>query len=141
MRFDSKRDAWIIVIALLSPLLVLVIVANQWIVSRHEVRGPMVGAVIVVFAVVVLVWWMFRTTYYVIDGDTLVIRAGLLTWRIPIRDIKAVAPTRNPLSSPALSLDRLRIDYGSSFIMVSPVDKERFIDALRAVNPAIMRRE
>ena len=49
-----------------------------------------------------------------------------------------IRPTRNPLSSPALSLDRLRIDYGSGrSIMVSPEDKDKFIgdieDARRSV--------
>jgi hypothetical protein len=40
-------------------------------------------------------------------------------------------------SSPALSLDRLRIDYGTRSILVSPQDRNRFIAALRSVNPSI----
>jgi hypothetical protein len=113
----------------------------QWYGSRRDLHGPVVGAFIVVAAVVFFVSWTFRSTYYVIENDTLVIRAAFLTWRVPVRDIRTVTPTHNPLSSPALSLDRLQIDYGNGkFILVSPKDKSAFIDALRAINPAIMRR-
>ena len=40
-----------------------------------------------------------------------VIRSAFLRWRIPIGDIESITPTRNPLSSPALSLDRLEIRH------------------------------
>lgn len=140
MRFESKRDTWLIVFTLLGPIVVFFAIAAQWYVRRRDLHGPIAGAAIVIVAVLIFVSWFFRSTYYVIDGDTLVLRSAFLTWRIPIRDITAVTPTRNPLSSPALSLDRLRIDYGSGFILVSPERKEQFIEALRAVNPAIIRR-
>jgi hypothetical protein len=39
--------------------------------------------------------------------------------------VRAIGPTRNALSSPALSLDRLRIEYSHSLaVMVSPDDEE-----------------
>ena len=41
------------------------------------------------------------------------------------------------MSSPALSLDRLRIDYGHKSILVSPADRNNFVAMLRSVNPAI----
>ena len=48
-----------------------------------------------------------------------------------VADIIDVTETRNPLSSPALSLDRLRIRYGADkHIMVSPDDKTGFLDAI-----------
>jgi hypothetical protein len=43
-----------------------------------------------------------------------------------------VESTRNPASSPALSLDRLLIRYGGgSEIMVSPADKAGFMAAIK----------
>jgi hypothetical protein len=39
--------------------------------------------------------------------------------------------SRSPFSSPALSLDRLQIDYGAGkSILISPADKEGFIEAI-----------
>ena len=139
MRFESKRDAWLVAVMRLIPVLVLAVVGGVWYLQHGDWRGPMVGVAMLIIAELFLFEWMFRTTYYVIEGGMLLIRGGVVTWRVPIGDITAITPTRSPASSPALSLDRLRIDYGRRAILVSPENKDAFIGALRAVNPAIIR--
>lgn len=79
-----------------------------------------------------LPWWIVTSTAYTVTTDTLVVRSGPFRWYVPFEQIRAIAPTRSPLSSPALSLDRLRIDYGSTSLMISPEDRERFLADLRA---------
>ena len=49
---------------------------------------------------------------YTLDASDLRIRASFFRWRVPLADIESIEPTRNPLSSPACSLDRLLIRYG-----------------------------
>jgi hypothetical protein len=50
----------------------------------------------------------------------------------------AAAGERGALSSPALSLDRLRVEYGrSQWLMISPADKERFLRELNARRAAL----
>ena len=137
MRFESKRDLWIVALIRGVPLVVLGALGYAWYRSHHDLSGPVAGAVILLVAELFVFEWLFRTTYYVIEGDTLVIRSGLIRWRVPIREITSVTPTRNAMSSPALSLDRLRIAYGSKWILVSPENRERFVAMLRSVNPAI----
>jgi PH (Pleckstrin Homology) domain-containing protein len=137
MRFESKRDLWIVLVLRLMPVVVLGVVADVWYLQHHDWRGPLAGAVLLIIAELFFFEWMLRSTYYLIEGDTLVIRSSLITWRIPIREIRRITPTRSAISSPALSLDRLRIDYGSKWILVSPQERARFLDALRSVNPAI----
>ena len=56
---------------------------------------------------------------------------------MPLAAIDAVEPARNPLSSPACSLDRLRIEYGAKRIMISPLDKAGFLRALAARAPQL----
>ncbi|MDX1605745.1 MAG: PH domain-containing protein [Candidatus Competibacterales bacterium] len=86
---------------------------------------------LVLFAAVAFPVWLLRSTYYRFDEDHLHIRSGPFRWNVPFQQIQGVEPTRNPLSSPALSLDRLRIDYGRGrSIMVSPQDKRRFLNRL-----------
>ena len=71
---------------------------------------------------------------YKIDGENLVI------WRtkIPIQSIHKVYRTRMPLSSPALSLDRIGIVYNKyDEIFISPKEREEFIKELLKVNPTI----
>ncbi|HSG59673.1 MAG TPA: PH domain-containing protein [Woeseiaceae bacterium] len=70
-------------------------------------------------------------TVYTVDRGNLLIRCGPFRWTVPIDSITAVEETRNPLSSPALSLDRLRIRYGKQRqVMVSPADKAGFMKAI-----------
>ncbi|UEG55384.1 PH domain-containing protein [Mucilaginibacter daejeonensis] len=57
---------------------------------------------------------------------------------IDANTIKSVKATRNPLSAPAISLDRLEIAYGKyDTIMVSPKDRTGFIAQLLNDHPSI----
>ena len=53
---------------------------------------------------------------------------------LPLNEIEEITPTHNPLSSPALSLDRLWISYRRAgkkrAVMISPEDKEGFLKAV-----------
>ena len=129
MRFESKRDAWLYAFMIGVPLVMFVVL-----------KAPPFAYVVLVVVEGVIIPTTLRSTYYVIETDTLVIRSSGLTWRVPIRAITQITPTRSVASSPALSLDRLRIDYGGKSILVSPENANAFVDALRAINPAIMRR-
>ena len=100
-------------------------------------RGPIAGVFVLVVELIFFESCL-RSTYYRIDGGTLRIHSSFLTWRVPIADIRSITPTRSGQSSPALSLDRLRIEYGSRAVLVSPDDARRFIEALRAKNPSIV---
>jgi hypothetical protein len=79
----------------------------------------------------------------VIDGRFVRIRCGVIGWpigSIPIDEIRSVRPTRNPLGSPALSLDRLRIELANGRVWrISPRDKSGFLSALTRVNPSLKR--
>jgi hypothetical protein len=65
-----------------------------------------------------------------VAGNTLRVACGPFRWKVPIDSIEKVEATRSPLSSPALSLDRLRINYGKRRIMVSPSDRAGFLRAI-----------
>ena len=82
---------------------------------------------------------LFLTTKYTVEGNTLVIQAGFIVKKtIDIRSIRKLAETRNPLSSPAASLDRIKITYNRyDYLMISPEDKMAFIRHLTSINPAI----
>lgn len=134
MTFKSKVDTWLVLLigASMAGVLVLPILAF---VQRG--LGPEVLVTgIVALALVPLMLTTFATSY-TIDGRTLVVRSAMITWRVPIDEIRTITITRDPTSGPALSLDRLRIEYGTKRILVSPEDRQAFIDALRAVNPSI----
>ncbi|MCF2492935.1 PH domain-containing protein [Dyadobacter chenhuakuii] len=82
---------------------------------------------------------LFSTTYYQILDDQLRIKSGfLMDRRIPIKSITKIVETRNPLSSPALSLNRLELKYNRyDSIMVSPKDRTHFIADLLEISEHI----
>ncbi|OWP64103.1 hypothetical protein CDA63_05070 [Hymenobacter amundsenii] len=87
-----------------------------------------------------LFYWLLRYTYYEVQPEQQVLRvvSGPFVWRVPVQDITSVLPTHNPLSSPALSLSRLKIHYGKyGSVMISPADRAGFLAALLQLNPAI----
>lgn len=97
------------------------------------------GATLILILVSLFVLHVFLTTYYQIDGDILIARCSILPIkRIDIRSVSIVIETNNPSSSFATSLDRLEIHYNSfERLIVSPKDKEGFVEELQKVNPNI----
>jgi hypothetical protein len=84
------------------------------------------------WVLIVYVGVVFPMRYGIGDGR-LTIRFGLCRQRIPLAEIRAVYPTRNPLSSPALSLDRLHVRFGEGFfksVMISPAERDEFLHHL-----------
>jgi hypothetical protein len=68
------------------------------------------------------------------------IRSGWLRWDVPYAAIRGAARSCRPLSAPAWSLRRVRIDLGDGgFILVSPPDRESFMDELAARCPHLVR--
>lgn len=129
--FRSKIDTWLLVVLLLGALAAL-----AGAVTVLVVAPPAFASLVAILLIVVgagLPLWLLASTYYRIDGDALFISSGPVRVRVPLRDITSITPTNNPLSSPALSLDRLRIEYGrGKAVMVSPRDKQDFIRCLEA---------
>ncbi|KXX70566.1 PH domain-containing protein [Flammeovirga sp. SJP92] len=82
---------------------------------------------------------MFMNTFYIIDGNMLQIKSGILVnIKIPIDAISKVKKTNSLLSSPALSFDRLDIRYTKySNVLISPKNKIEFIEKLLESNPSI----
>lgn len=128
--FRSKVDAWLGAILIVTPILAVVSVL-----TNAVLQGGAVLVFVLLLAILPLglPLWLLCATHYTLTPTQLAIRCGPFSWQVPLKDIRAVHPTRNPLSSPALSLDRLRIDYGlGKSIMISPTDRERFLRELEA---------
>jgi len=90
-------------------------------------------------AVVLGLLTILYATYYIIIGDRLVAHCGPFKQSVLLQDIEEVVPSHNPLSSPALSLDRLHVRCrGSVFgLLISPRDKQGFLADLVARAPQL----
>jgi membrane protein YdbS with pleckstrin-like domain len=127
-RFKSKIDRWLLFL-LIAVMVFEVVVMG---IAATRVDSPRDATVLIVaaLAIVALIGSMLVGTHYTVSGNTLRVACGPFRWKVPLDAIQSVEATRNPLSSPALSLDRLRIHYGRRRIMVSPSDKAGFLKAI-----------
>ncbi len=129
MRFVSKVDGWIIPVVLAAvagtiwALIAVMIVETPW---------PIRIAVAVVTVLVLgLLFSIFTRTHYTVENGELRVVSGPFRRTIPLAEISSIEPSRNPLSSPALSLDRLKVSYGNKkFVLISPADKSGFLSAV-----------
>lgn len=103
------------------------------------IEPPNWPGIIIILGTLIFILHLYSTTYYAIDGHFLIVTSGFLVNRkIDINTVKSIRDTRSLLSAPALSFDRIEIGWGNySGIVISPKNKEAFIDAMLRVNPKI----
>lgn len=125
-RFKSKIDRWIFVLLAVVIIVQIVAVGSAALQSRNPLATT--GLIFLMIAVVGLMVWLLLGTHYTVDRGVIKIVSGPFRWKVPVDQITSVTETKNPLSSPALSLDRICIRYGKRRrIMVSPADKAAFL--------------
>ena len=126
--FKSKIDLWIGFIIAVSAFLCAAI--SLPLLLSSSIANVLIAVLILGLGSAFPIWLFFSTNYSTNEKD-LLIKCGPFRWVVPLATITSVKETKNPLSSPALSLDRLQISYQSGkSIMVSPKDKQRFISAI-----------
>ena len=129
--YKSKIDIWLVVlfyVMMLLPTLVALIDMFSWIMVALDVL--LLGFVSIT---------LFNTKY-IIDGELLYIKCGFLPKeKCFISQIVKIKNTHNIISAPAISLDRIEIRLNNrQRLIISPLDKEKFINHLRAINPNII---
>lgn len=128
----SKVDNWLVVVLLIAMAVSLA--ASLLVLATTPIGTGVWIAVPTVAFGAGLPLWLLLATEYALDGRYLRVRSGPMKWTIALADIERISATRNPLSSPALSLDRLRIDYGKGrFLMISPRDRQAFLAEIEAM--------
>jgi hypothetical protein len=97
-----------------------------------------IGLLINMTAIVGICYLCIHTTY-TIEGNVLHIKSPLiLPISIDVDSIQKIKESRDPISSPAGSLDRLEIIYGeTNRVLISPKCKKEFLQQLRMLKPAI----
>ncbi|HWA99327.1 MAG TPA: PH domain-containing protein [Pirellulales bacterium] len=135
MTFSSKKDVWLMVVLFATTAMQLV--AGVAVINAS---GPTwAGAAL--FGSAGLIVWLVASTYYVVENDMITVHCGPFRWRIALDEIDEISPTHNPLSSPALSLDRLWIAYRRRgrrrAVMISPSDQHLFLETIARARPSL----
>jgi len=140
-RYPSKRDLWLTVLLLgVSAFFFYmpVIIFNEPVHISVKIGGSIFFLVFAIYMPIIL-----YGISYTLTSDQLIIKcAFLFSSTIPLNQITEVFPTHNPLSSPACSLDRLRIKYTGHWFgaLISPNDKQAFMEELLQKCPQLVRK-
>lgn len=125
--YRSKVDGPIVLVTALS-LAVLIYLALSVPAQRHGIglTVHIVGLCGLGFCI-----WTLLGTYYTVDARKLTAYSGPFHWEVALEDIHSVQSTRDARSGPALSFDRLRIDFGAGrVLLISPREKAEFLAEL-----------
>ena len=128
-KYKSKIDLWLIIILTLvfGGIVIFSIIKKEWI-------GFIIAIIPTIF-----IWNMFRSTYYIITEEELIIRCGIFyKLVIKITDIRKISESNDLISSTALSIDRLEILYNRfDTILISPKKKYEFLQSIETLKPDI----
>lgn len=129
--YKSKIDYWLVgtmYLITLIPTIPALIYAFSW---------------TLVFLVVILLVFassLIFNTKYIIENETLSIKCGILPIeKYSIQQIQSIQNTNTIMAAPAISLDRIEIKFTNrKAVVISPLDKHRFIEYVCKVNPTIV---
>ena len=130
--FKSKYDAWLVALVGAFIAMMVSLTPDAW------REGRWVTVLLLGVGLLLMVWTLFGVRY-VVRETKLDIRSGPLLWSVPLASIRSVEPTRDATSSPAWSLDRLRVTATERTVLISPLDKAGLLDALQARDPGLRR--
>lgn len=117
---------------LIIPIAIILIIG-----FKNIIKEPKLAAIIFLAILIVFMIYIFTSIKYTIENQNLNIKAGfLINEDINILSIQKISKSKNILSAPAASLDRLEIIYGNkNSILISPKNKAEFIDEIKKINP------
>lgn len=136
MKFWSKRDYSTAVLLWIVPLLgsiglvVLLVITGQ-------LNGKNLIGLLVISGFTVILFYLWRNTYYWFKGGNLMYRSGMFSGSVDINQIESIQRSDYPPTGnrPATGSKGLLIRYqGGRRIFVSPADEEGFMQELQKTN-------
>jgi len=127
--YPSKKDAWLVAVLWVS-VGGMIYATVQFGLDTRSTLGTLAFVVFCTVPVVVLCLWTLLDTRYILTHTELLVRGGPLRQRIPLQAIQEVRPQRTPLSSPALSMDRIRVTWLKGHqrsVFISPDNRRSFL--------------
>ena len=119
--------------------IILVFVISGFVIIDLNVKNNF-GVAVYVLTILFIVYLFLTTNYTIYNQQTLIVKSGfLMNKKIDINSITKISKTNNPISSPALSLDRIEIFYNKyDSVIISPKNEQEFIQDLQKINSSII---
>jgi membrane protein YdbS with pleckstrin-like domain len=106
--FPTKIDAWLVLLVSAGVIAAFAGAAAAWQADPAEAKF----ALWVIVSSWMLVAVLGLPCRYTLTEDELVVRSGIVRWRIPYAEITAIAPSREVWAAPVMSLQRVKITHG-----------------------------
>lgn len=141
MYFSSKKDLWMAIIIWSSASILIVPPVfypdyGVWMVPDYLNKQWL--KMIVLCPIGFCLLWIWFKTGYTIENNSIKIQFGPFKKYIKIDEIHNIRETQNPFTAPALSMNRLEINYGKyEAIQISPKEIRLFVNELQKKNPHI----
>jgi hypothetical protein len=143
MLYSSKKDLWIVLLITFAGIMLIGTAINLLFTKGFQHSATLIMLLTSAFYLFII-FICACPVYYKIEPPLLLIKSGVFTYRISLSSIDEVTPTRNPLSAPAWSLDRLHISYRkkgkTTFALISPLHKDKFLRELVENSPGLEHR-
>lgn len=129
-KYSSKIGIEIILIAYLPFISLFYFVYSEF---------NLIGTIVIVVLFVFITYLLLSTVYTINNNSKkLVVKSGYFYRKIDIEHIKTIKKSKSWISSPALSIDRIEISYNKyDSVLISPKNREQFIQELQQINPNI----
>ena len=127
-QYPSRVDLWLKVVIFGVPLGVVTL-------GAYLLTQSVGGGVTTIIAGLVVGGVSALLTlpcHYTLTDDRLIIRCGVLTDEVPLRRIKHAEKSHSVWSSPALSLQRIKLTLDDGSRVISPLDRDQFLADLKA---------
>ncbi|MEL7267487.1 MAG: PH domain-containing protein [Planctomycetota bacterium] len=132
-RYASAVDTWIVALVFTGPVVSLCVAAYLFSVGRTD-DGWICTATGV--GLIVLLWCLISPCYYEIYPDRLYVRMGFLWRNIRMDRFESAEPSSSPQSGMGMSLRRVRICYAGGSLLISPAQRDAFLEEIRSVKRA-----
>lgn len=128
--YSSKVDLWILTLFCMASV-VLLFAIRQCYFQKNLFSSFMMVYLLMVLAVI---WLPVFNTKYTFNDTHLIVKCLFFRWKIKLENIKSVETIRDFGAAPALSVDRVQIQYTENGVKkslsISPVNLTDFISRL-----------
>jgi uncharacterized membrane protein YdbT with pleckstrin-like domain len=126
-RYPSAVDTWIAILLIGTPVLVVAFGISI------VVESAPAGFIVIGVGIFIggLIASLAIPCHYTIDDQCLKIKCGILGEDIALEKIVSIEKSGSLLSAPALSTKRVKIVLVDGFRLISPKDREGFIEVLQ----------
>ena len=125
--YPSEIDLWIIILLLTPPLMTVGLAIYFLLEGNPRDAGIMLATTVFVTAVSALFTLPCR---YILDEDRLSIRCGIFRFKLNLAEIERIEKSRSWMSGPALSLKRVLVVSNGRAYLISPMNRDDFIQDL-----------